>query len=1139
MATVTGTLESVVLELGKLLSPLQDLMGIDMFSRLGVDLPSEIAGDANINAKLSDAAGKAAALDADITTLANAISGGDTTTIISDAIPLITHIGELVTDLVSVGSALQTAAAALPPAEQQKLQDLFSNMAVRTLEYMIVGYLNDNMPVLTSFMSTLGIIDIEPMPSPSLDVSLTTNLPVIPRRFYIDRIPTMFSHPDQYFQQALKWGANDFDGTILFQKLQLLLENLSIPAMIYQTAGQPLSLEAYLFVLQADPTTNPPGLKFEITLPGSTTFDRTQALSTLWQSTLHTEATYDAGLAATLSPPFNLTLHPPTGNVDLKVDLGIKAQKSTGDPVMILGLTGGSGLMAKSISVSVGTDISLGTSGGSVSPEASFSIDEGKLIIDFSQGDGFIQKILSGVHLDADFSLQGTWNPKDGLKLQGQAGVEILIPLHIDLSVVVINGLYFSIGFSSTPPPLQIGLATSITANLGPLVATVDHIGVNIGISFPPDGKGRLGMADLNFAFAPPKGVGLEVDTGIIVGGGFLYLDPDKGQYYGALELEFQDLFSLKAVGIVNTKMPDGSPGFSLLIIITADFTPIQLGFGFTLNGVGGLLGLNRTMNTDKLREGIKTNAIKSVLFPENIIANIDKIISDLVQIFPIYEGHFIVGPMGELGWAAIITLEIGILIEIPDPKIAILGVIRALLPAEDAPILNIQINFLGIIDFENEFISFDASLYDSNLLIYTLTGDMAFRLSWGDNPYFILSVGGFNPAFKDAPADLQNMTRLGISLLNNDYVKVSVTCYFAVTSNTVQFGAKVELYAGAGSFNVYGFLGFDVLIQFDPFHFVAAIYAGLALRSGDSVIMGISLSGQLAGPTPWDVKGDASISILFFSISVSFHETWGDQGTNQVQNTIDIIQLLTDAIADNSNWRAVIPDNNSQHVSVKKIDPGGNESIIHPFGTLTFSERIVPLEVDITRFGNDLPKDAKNFDIEASDPGITTSPVKDQFAAANFFDLTDDQKLSRPSFEPMISGFAISNTSDLLTSTALSEDVDYRLTYLRKKKNILEYAGAYKYAKSYFQSNLKSGAVAQSRLSYAQNRISSNAPDQVSVMDTGYAIANTSDMKLHGSGLTAGSYSEAQGLYNKLLAGQPSLQGQVQIVMEHELNPN
>lgn len=60
-------------------------------------------------------------------------------------------------------------------------------------------------------------------------------------------------------------------------------------------------------------------------------------------------------------------------------------------------------------------------------------------------------------------------------------------------------------------------------------------------------------------------------------------MDTEKGEYIGALELSFQDLFDLKAVGIISTKLPDGSPGFSLLIIITAEFSPIQLGFGFTL----------------------------------------------------------------------------------------------------------------------------------------------------------------------------------------------------------------------------------------------------------------------------------------------------------------------------------------------------------------------------------------------------------------------------------------------------------------------------------------------------------------------------------------------------------------------------
>ena len=380
--------------------------------------------------------------------------------------------------------------------------------------------------------------------------------------------------------------------------------------------------------------------------------------------------------------------------------------------------------------------------------------------------------------------------------------------------------------------------------------------------TFPPSNTGNLGPLNLDLGFKPPTGVGLSVDVGIIKGGGFLSIDVDKGEYVGAMELDFVGIVSLKAIAIINaTKMPDGSrKGFSLLIIITADFPPIQLGFGFTLNAVGGLLGLNRTVNIEALREGVRTNAIKSVLFPQDVIANITRIVSDLKQIFPPYNDHFVVGPMAGLGWGtpSIITLELGILIEIPVPRIAILGVLRAFLPTEDVALLNLQVNFLGVIDFENKYISFDASLFDSRLLIYTLTGDMAFRLSWGDNPMFILSVGGFHPAYHDAPQDLQHMTRLGISLLSGDNPRISVMSYFAVTSNTsAEFGARAELCAAAAGFNVYGFISYDVLFQFDPFKFIASFEAELALREGTSTIMGIHLSGQLSGTSPWNALGD------------------------------------------------------------------------------------------------------------------------------------------------------------------------------------------------------------------------------------------------------------------------------------------
>ena len=51
-----------------------------------------------------------------------------------------------------------------------------------------------------------------------------------------------------------------------------------------------------------------------------------------------------------------------------------------------------------------------------------------------------------------------------------------------------------------------------------------------------------------------------------------LYIDTDKGEYAGALQLMFADFLTLSAIGLISTKNPDGSPGFSLLVVITADF---------------------------------------------------------------------------------------------------------------------------------------------------------------------------------------------------------------------------------------------------------------------------------------------------------------------------------------------------------------------------------------------------------------------------------------------------------------------------------------------------------------------------------------------------------------------------------------
>ena len=766
--------------------------------------------------------------------------------------------------------------------------------------------------------------------------------------------------------------------------------------------------------------------------------------------------------------------------------------------------------------------------------ESSFALTKGKT-------DGFLSSILPDKGIYGNFDLGLGFSLQKNFYVDGGSGLSVLIPLHTAIGPLTLNSFFLKLTGNQSKDGVSVETSIGFTMSFLGFTASVERIGLVQDIARPESGQKNLGFVNYGISFKPPTGVGLALDTDLVKGGGFLYLDAERGQYFGALELEFKKLFTLKAVGVINTKMPDGSAGFSLLIIITTEFTPIQLGFGFTLIGVGGLLGLDRTANVEVLRQGIKTNTLNSILFPEDVVANMSRIISDIRQVFPPLIDKFLVGPMAKLGWGtpSIITLELGLLLEIPIPRIAILGVLKILLPEEDKALLRLQVNFLGIIDFDNKYISFDASLYDSRLITFTLAGDMAFRLSWGDRPLFILSVGGFHPAFKEAPGDLRNMTRLTISLLSGENPRITFQSYFAVTSNTVQNGSKVELYAEAAGFNVYGFLGYDLLFQFDPFRFVAAIGAGLALRLGSSVIMGIRLSGVLSGPTPWDARGEATFSILFFDISVGFHETWGDNPDAIPSEMEDLVQRLTGEINDNRNWNAEIPDNNNLHVSVKKVEQPADKLVIHPFGVLTFSERLVPLGVTIQKFGNRVPKDAALFNIKATDAGLATSAVTEQFAPANFFELTDSEKLARPSFERMPSGFKITGSSSLVVPTAVNKSVDYELTYLRKKRGLRLFAGVYKYAKALFRANLGAAAVAKSPLSFTKRRVSVNAPDAIQMQEDGYAVATTNDLKVYGNSSASGSYTEASQLLDQLVAKDPSLRGKVQIVAEHELNRN
>lgn len=1148
MPNPAGTIERIGIELGTAIAPLQDLLVPEFFNKLGVTLPYSLVTNNDIINKFTAAGNIARNFQPQITALNAAIASENTGQIISASVQLVNTIAQFVVRMTEVGTTIKNASVALPPADKAAVQSLAQEMSTRILEYVIVGYLNNKLPNLTTVLNLVGIVDMEHVLPPGLEIS---NMPreATPRRFYLDRFPKLFTDPVGYLTSVYQWNkpAAQFKGEDLLYKVLGLLESIGMPAVIYKEPGLPLTLEAYIFSLSIDETGSVPTLDFNISLSGTTNFNRTINFSDLWKGKTQVKAKLDAGLDIKVSPPLTIDAKAPSGNVELTTALSLIAERSNGNPIDIVSFAGGSRLQVQKIESSLGIRANLGTAGSRVVPTIAIDLKGGRLILDFSQGDGFIQKLLSNLSFDAEFSLGADWDPERGLRFRGDAGLEILMPLHVDLSVIIIDGLYFKIGISNEIP-LQLGLSTKFTANLGPLKAVVEKIGVNVNITFPSDGKGNLGIANIGFGFKPPSGVGLSIDAGVVRGGGYLYFDFDKEEYAGVLELSIAKIVTVKAIALITTKMPDGSKGFSLLIIITAEFgTGIQLGFGFTLIGVGGLLGLNRTMLPEPIAAGIRSGGINSIMFPPDPVANAPRIISDLRSYFPPYEGRFLIGPMVKLGWGTptLVSIAFGLIIEIPG-NIAIIGVLRVALPADDLATVVINVGFIGALEFDKKRLWFFASIFDSRILFLTLEGDMGLLMDYGDKSEFILTVGGFHPLFNPPPLPFPNPRRIRIDILRNAFQRISVECYFAVTSNTAQFGARADLFMGLAVVEVTGNFCFDALFQFSPFKFIIQMSFSVSLKVFGIGLFSIHLQLTLEGPTPWHAKGTGTLSIdlwLFeIEISASFDITWGD-AQNAVMPSIKVLLLLAEEYKKIDNWQAKIADSNNLLVSLRKLETQSESLVLHPLGTLQISQRAVPLNLNIDKVGSRKAEDGKKFSLKVTTLELKDSGSKPQekFAIAQYQDMKDDEKLTRPSFQEYDGGISLSVAGNQLgSSKAVRRIVRYETIIIDTnfKRFVIHFFSP---IGTLFNHFIRGAAVSKSKLSksYKKSVVPYGPEEQIKVSPKSYVVAGMSNNKAVNGKAVFASEGMARDYMHSIIKDDPNMQGEVHVIPEFEASLN
>ena len=597
MASTNG-LQSALIQVGLAISPLRSIKTPDQavvfFRKLGYNLPAAAFGSALPNlatqsGELLDGIKKLLAANDDAAMVA-AIAN-----VFGRLVAIVKSIGDLHGQIKISSGGLSG----------------INDLPKRLTDFLVLDFMDKLKPQTHETLHLLGLIEHDPNPAPEQPMRLIN----------WDRIGQLFNKPAQIINDVYKWNS-DIDTDKLLSRLEALMRSTALPGGFYPQSATTRSLlgnsatdlQELRFAIFQKGLTPATYAQFGVTFsPAEAQGSKKKGIALLPylmgaasfnfdvcdRGQLNFTSTGDIkAVGVIVRPPLNAeALLNLTSSFKATVQIQEKPEQSK--EIILIGSPGGSRLALQGLGLntfiqSIADKIDIGCEG---------EIKAIRLVINGGDGDGFLQKILSGLNVQAESSLAFGFSLLNGFYLRGGAKFTLDFAVHIDLGPLNISGMQLTLEPANDHFNIKAG--ATIGLSLGPLKAVVENIGIQAALAFK---QGNIGPMDLSVGFKPPNGVGLMIDAAVVKGGGYLYFDFDKEEYAGVLELSIAEIVTVKAIALITTRMPDGSKGFSLLIIITAEFaTGIQLGFGFTLLGVGGLLGLNRTMLLEPIGAGVRT----------------------------------------------------------------------------------------------------------------------------------------------------------------------------------------------------------------------------------------------------------------------------------------------------------------------------------------------------------------------------------------------------------------------------------------------------------------------------------------------------------------------------------------------------
>ena len=234
-------------------------------------------------------------------------------------------------------------------------------------------------------------------------------------------------------------------------------------------------------------------------------------------------------------------------------------------------------------------------------------------------------------------------------------------------------------------------------------------------------------------------------------------------------------------------------------------------------------------------------------------------------------------------------------------------------------------------------------------------------------------------------------------------------------------------MFFGFSALSVEGHSGFDALIQFSPFHFIVEISTSFSVKVFGVGVWGLGIDLTLEGPTPWHAHGTASISLLFFSIGVDFDVTWGDDRGHRRCRRSRCCRSCPASSASARNWQAVPPSGANLLVSLRQLDPGDADLVLHPVGSLQVSQRARAARPDARPASAARSRATRNrcaLSVTSGRSGQGRATCRSRSRPRSSRTPTTPTKLSEPAFSPQDSGIELAPAGQAMrTGTAADPD--------------------------------------------------------------------------------------------------------------------